>query len=68
MRTIQNLEIIKSDLHNNLMYVKGSIPGAKNSTVYINKSVKNLKKLTTKDKIEKNQKIKQAPEKKRAKK
>ena len=68
MRTIQNLEIIKSDLDNNLMYVKGSIPGAKNSTVYINKSVKNLKKLTTKDKIEKNQKIKQAPEKKRAKK
>ena len=68
MRTIQNLEIIKSDTGNNLMYVKGSIPGAKNSIVYINKSVKNLKKLTTKDKIEKNQKIKQAPEKKRAKK
>ena len=68
MRTIQNLEIIKSDPENDLMYVKGSIPGAKNSIVYINKSVKNLKKLTTKDKIEKNQKIKQAPEKKRAKK
>ena len=68
MRTIQNLEIIKSDTGNNLMYVKGSIPGAKNSIVYINKSVKNLKKLTIKEKIEKNEKIKQVPEKKKGKK
>ena len=65
MRTIQNLEIIKSDLDNNLMYVKGSIPGAKNSTVYINKSVKNLKKLTTNEKIEK---IQQAQVKEKGKK
>ncbi len=65
MRTIQNLEIIKSDSNNDLMYVKGSIPGAKNSIVYINKSVKNLKKLTTKEKIDKINKIKQIPEKKK---
>ena len=65
MRTIQNLEIIKSDSNNDLMYVKGSIPGAKNSIVYINKSVKNLKRLTSKEKIEKSEKNKQAPVKKK---
>ena len=27
MRTIQNIEIIKSDVENNLLYLKGSIPG-----------------------------------------
>ena len=27
MRTIQNIEIIKSDLENDLLYLKGSIPG-----------------------------------------
>ena len=35
-----NLEIIKSDLENNLLYLKGSIPGSKNSTVLIRESVK----------------------------
>ena len=28
-RTMLNLEIIKSDLENSLLYLKGSIPGAK---------------------------------------
>lgn len=32
MRTIQNLEIIKSDLENNLIFIKGSVPGSKNSS------------------------------------
>ena len=41
-RTIQNLEIIKSDLENNLIYVKGSIPGSKNSMVLIQKNKKKL--------------------------
>ena len=36
-RTILNLEIIKSDLENNLLYLKGSIPGSKNSTVLLNR-------------------------------
>ena len=36
-RTIQNLEIIKSDLENNLIFVKGSVPGSKNSIVLIQK-------------------------------
>ena len=33
-RTMLNLEIIKSDVENNLLFIKGSIPGAKNSTVF----------------------------------
>ena len=32
LRTMLNLEDIKSDLENNLLYLKGSIPGSKNST------------------------------------
>ena len=28
-RTIQNLEIIKSDIENNLIFIKGSVPGSK---------------------------------------
>ena len=35
IRTIQNLEIIKSDLENNLIFIKGSIPGSKNTFVLI---------------------------------
>ena len=50
-RTIQNLEIIKSDLENNLIFIKGAIPGSKNSIVLIKESVKNPKKTTTKEKI-----------------
>ena len=46
-RTIQNLEIIKSDLENSLIFVKGSVPGSKNSVVLIKKSVKNVKRTTT---------------------
>ena len=42
VRTIQNLEIIKSDLENNLIFVKGSVPGSKNSLVLIQKNVKKI--------------------------
>ena len=51
LRTIQNIEIIKSDNENNLLYLKGSIPGSKNTEVIIKKSVKNIKKLTMTEKI-----------------
>ena len=47
LRTIQNLEIIKSDLENNLIYLKGSIPGSKNSLVLIKQNVKKIKKIST---------------------
>ncbi len=38
--TIQNLEIISVDLDRNLLLVKGSIPGPKNSFVVVKESVK----------------------------
>ena len=65
LRTIQNIEIIKTDLDNNLLYLKGSIPGSKNSEVLIKKSIKNLKKLSMSEKIEKIEKQKKIPEKKK---
>ena len=61
-RTILNLEIIKSDLENNLLYLKGSIPGSKNSTVLLNESVKVVRRKTLEEKY--NQKIKDAEAKK----
>jgi len=54
-RTIQNLEIIKSDLENNLIYVKGSVPGSKNSMVLIQKNKKQINKKTTLEKLKKAQ-------------
>ena len=64
-RTMQNLEIIKSDTENNLLYLKGSIPGSKNSEVLVQKAVKNIKKLTIKEKIEIIEKQKKTAEKKK---
>jgi len=52
MRTMLNLEIIKSDLENNLIYLRGSIPGSKNSTVYLRGSVKKITKKTINEKYE----------------
>ena len=46
MRTKQNIEIIKTDLENDIMYLKGSIPGSKNTEVLVKQSVKNIRKLT----------------------
>ena len=65
LRTMQNIEIIKSDFDNNLLYIKGSIPGSKNTQVLVKKSVKNLSKLTMLEKIEKIEKLKKVPEKKK---
>ncbi len=49
-RTILNLEVIRSDLENNLIYLRGSIPGSKNSTVYLRESVKNISRKTIQEK------------------
>ena len=38
--TIQNLEVVKVDAENNIILVKGAIPGAKGGYITINKSVK----------------------------
>ena len=53
IRTMQNIEIIKSDPDNNLLYLKGSIPGSKNTQVVVKESVKNVRKLKMAEKIEK---------------
>ncbi len=53
-RTILNLEIIKSDLENNLLYLKGSIPGSKNSVVYLRKSIKSFNRKTSAEKYAQN--------------
>ena len=61
LRSMQNLEIIKTDLDNELIYLKGSIPGSKNTEVLIKKAVKNISKLTMSEKneiLEKSKKIK----------
>ena len=50
LRTLLNLEIVKSDLENNLIYLKGSVPGSKNSTVFLRESVKNVTRKTIKEK------------------
>jgi len=52
LRTMLNLEVVKSDLENNLLYLKGSIPGSKNSTVLLRESVKNVTRKTIKEKHE----------------
>ena len=65
IRTMQNIEIIKSDPDNNLLYLKGSIPGSKNTQVVVKESVKNVRKLTMAEKIEKIEKLKKIPEKKK---
>ena len=62
LRTMLNLEIVKSDLENDLLYLKGSIPGSKNSTVLLRGAVKDITRKTTKEKYE--AKLKEAAAKK----
>jgi len=52
-RTIHNLEIIKSDLENSLIFVKGSVPGSKNSIVLIKTNAKKINKIGTIEKAAK---------------
>ncbi len=65
LRSMQNLEVIKTDIENELIYIKGSIPGSKNSEVLIKKAVKNLNKLTMSEKIEILEKSKKVKDKKK---
>ena len=54
IRTIQNLEVVKSDLENNLIFLKGEVPFSKNTFVLIKKAKKQINRVTT---FEKNEKI-----------
>ena len=65
IRTIQNIEIIKTDKDNNLLYLKGSIPGSKNTEVLIRKSVKNINKMSIQEKIDQIEKQKKLADKKK---
>ena len=65
LRTMQNIEIIKSDIENDLLYLKGSIPGSKNTEVLVKKAIKNVQKLTMSEKIEIAEKAKKTPDKKK---
>ncbi len=64
-RTMQNLEIIKTDLENELLYLKGSIPGSKNTEILVKKAVKNIQKLTISEKIAAAEQGKKTPDKKK---
>ena len=64
-RTMQNIEIVKTDLENELLYLKGSIPGSKNTEVMVKQSVKNINKMTIMEKIELAEKAKKTPDKKK---
>ena len=50
-RTILNLEVIKSDIENGLIYIKGSIPGSKNTIVHLRKSKKSFNRKTSVEKF-----------------
>ena len=65
LRTMQNIEIIRTDIENELLYLKGSIPGSKNSEVLVKKSVKNIDKKTIEEKILATEQAKKTPEKKK---
>ena len=55
-RTMLNLEIIKNDIDNNLIYIRGSVPGSKNSTVLLRESIKDVRRKTLIEKIDFNNK------------
>jgi large subunit ribosomal protein L3 len=38
--TVQRLDVVRVDVENNLLLIKGAIPGAINSTVFVNPTVK----------------------------
>ena len=65
LRTMQNIEVIKTDIENDLLYLKGSIPGSKNSEVIVKESVKNIRKKTIKEKIKIIEEAKKTPDKKK---
>ena len=65
LRTMQNIEIVKTDLENELLYLKGSIPGSKNSEILVKQSVKNIQKKTIQEKIKVTEEAKKTPDKKK---
>jgi len=50
-RTIQNLEVIEVDLENNVILIKGNVPGPKKAVVFIKPAVKNTGKINKKEEL-----------------
>lgn len=50
-RTTQGLEIVEADLTNNLLYLRGSIPGSKNTYVEITEAIKHKNKISVQDRL-----------------
>ena len=65
LRTMLNIEVIKTDIENELLYLKGSIPGSKNSEILVKKSVKSINKLSIDEKIKAAEVAKKTPDKKK---
>ena len=65
LRTMLNIEIIKTDIENELLYLKGSIPGSKNTEVVVRQSVKNINKMTISEKMAAAEDAKKTPDKKK---
>ena len=63
--TDSKVEIIKTDLENELLYLKGSIPGSKNTEVVVRQSLKNINKMTISEKIIAAEEAKKTPDKKK---
>ncbi len=49
--TIQNLEIVAVDIENNVILVKGNVPGAKHSLVIIKSAIKNTGKINEREEL-----------------
>jgi len=49
--TVQNLEIVEIDLENNIILVKGNVPGPKKSLVIIKSAIKNEGKVNEQDEL-----------------
>tara|TARA_B100001093_G_scaffold488359_1_gene525499 strand:+ start:1162 stop:1866 length:705 start_codon:yes stop_codon:yes gene_type:complete len=52
LRTMLNLEVVKTDLENDLLYLRGSIPGSKNTTVLLREAIKVVTRKTISEKYE----------------
>ena len=52
-RTTLGLEVVEADLENNLLYLKGAVPGSKNGYVEIQEAIKKKSKSTIKERVEK---------------
>lgn len=49
--TVQNLEVIQIDLENNVILIKGNVPGPKKSLVFIKSAIKNTGKVNPKTEL-----------------